>query len=226
MPIFKMMKVRIDDSWQQALQHEFDSVYFGELAEKVHHAYASGVVYPPASKVFAAFDACPLQNVKVVILGQDPYHGPGQAEGLSFSVPDGVPVPPSLVNIMKEVEADTGARPVQSGHLLRWAEQGVLLLNSVLTVEAGRAGSHRGLGWERFTDAVIRTVSEQCSGVVFMLWGSYAASKRGLIDESRHLVLSAPHPSPLSAYRGFFGCRHFSTANQWLKQKGRGEICW
>lgn len=223
---YSVMNVRIDNSWLQALRPEFESDWFGQLAERVRHAYASTTVYPPAGKIFAAFDACPLDRVKVVILGQDPYHGPGQAEGMSFSVPEGVPAPPSLVNIMKEVHSDTGATPATNGHLMRWAEQGVLMLNSVLTVQAGMAGSHRSFGWERFTDAVIKAISDRCPGVVFMLWGSYAISKRSLIDQTRHLILTAPHPSPLSAYRGFFGCGHFSQANAWLNQHGREAICW
>lgn len=220
------MNIRIEDSWKQALASEFASEYFAELARRVHQAYASTTVYPRAGKVFAAMDSCPIDRVKVVILGQDPYHGPGQAEGMSFSVPPGVAVPPSLVNIFKEIQSDTGAPQPADGHLGRWAEQGVLLLNSVLTVQAGMAGSHRPLGWERFTDAVIRAVSDNCDHVVFLLWGSYAAAKRSLIDESKHLVLTAPHPSPLSAYRGFFGCRHFSKTNAWLQQHGKEAVCW
>lgn len=220
------MYVRIEPSWQKLLAGEFSSPYFGELAQFVRNAYASGVTYPPAGKIFAAFDACPFDKVKVVILGQDPYHEPGQANGLAFSVYDGTPLPPSLINIFKEVESDTGVKPLASGDLRRWSSQGVMLLNSTLTVQAGRAGSHQGHGWEEFTDAVISHLSRERSGLVFMLWGSYARRKGATIDRSRHLVLESPHPSPLSAHRGFFGNHHFSLANDYLKRQGKEPIDW
>ena len=188
--------------------------------------YQTETVYPPAARIFAAFDACPVDEVKVVILGQDPYHGPGQANGLCFSVAPGVQMPPSLVNIFKEVHDDTGAPIPADGDLTRWARQGVLLLNATLTVRAHQAGSHQGMGWELFTDAVIRELATSRSGLVFMLWGSYAIRKGALIDRTRHLVLTSPHPSPLSAYRGFFGNRHFSQANAWLQSHGKTPIQW
>lgn len=219
-------EVRIDDSWRRALANEWQAPYFTELSRFVHDEYRNGTVYPPAQRIFAAFDACPFDKVKVVILGQDPYHGPGQANGLCFSVAPGVPMPPSLVNIMKEVSDDTGAPAPADGDLERWARQGVLLLNATLTVRAHCAGSHQRHGWETFTDAAIRALSQQREHLVFLLWGSYAISKRGLIDESKHLVLTSPHPSPLSAYRGFFGNRHFSRANQYLVQHGETPIQW
>lgn len=220
------MNVRIEETWREALSGEWDADYFGRLAEWVRGRYASAVVYPPAGRIFAAFDNCPFDKVRVVILGQDPYHGPGQANGLCFSVAPGVPMPPSLVNILKEVEADTGAPFPADGNLERWARQGVLLLNSTLTVDAGQAASHAGQGWETFTDNVIRTLSERRDGLVFMLWGSYAARKGAIIDRSRHLVLESAHPSPLSAYRGFFGNHHFSRANAYLEQRGEAPIKW
>lgn len=220
------MDVRIESSWKTALAPEFESDYFRVLTDFVRSRYASGPVFPPASKIFAAFDACPLPKVKVVILGQDPYHGPGQANGLCFSVAPGVAMPPSLLNIFREVSSDTGAPMPADGDLGRWARQGVLLLNATLTVDAHRAASHQGMGWERFTDAVIRTVSERCDHVVFMLWGSYAIRKQELVDKSRHLVLTSPHPSPLSAYRGFFGNHHFSLCDSWLRQHGKEPVIW
>lgn len=220
------MQVRIDSSWQQALSSEWSAPYFVGLTDFVRQAYGSGTVYPPAGRIFAAFDACPFDKVKVVILGQDPYHEPGQANGLSFSVADGTPLPPSLVNIFKEIESDTGVKPYASGDLSRWSRQGVLLLNATLTVAAHRAGSHQGRGWETFTDAVIAKLSAERSGIVFMLWGSYAQRKGASIDRSRHLVLSSPHPSPLSAYRGFFGNHHFSLANDYLRANGQTPIDW
>lgn len=218
--------MRIENSWKVALKPEFDADYFRALTDFVRSRYAAGPVYPPASKIFAAFDACPLQEIKVVILGQDPYHGPGQANGLCFSVSPGVAMPPSLINIFREVSSDTGAPMPSDGDLSRWARQGVLLLNATLTVDAHRAASHQGMGWERFTDAVIRTVSERCDHVVFMLWGSYAIRKQELVDKSRHLVLTSPHPSPLSAYRGFFGNHHFSLCDSWLRQHGKEPVIW
>lgn len=220
------MNVRIEKSWGEALSAEWDKDYFRELARKLHEEKDRGIViYPPGSKIFRAFDLCPLNAVKVVILGQDPYHGAGQAMGLSFSVPEGIAAPPSLKNIFKEIESDLGIRMSGSPDLEPWARQGVLLLNSVLTVRAGVAASHAGLGWQNFTDAVIKLISERCEGVVFMLWGNYARSKAGLIDSGRHLVLQAAHPSPL-ARGAFFGCRHFSQANAYLVRTGRSPINW
>lgn len=222
------MNVRIEQSWKTILADQWDQPYFGQLAEWVRSRYTSGPVpvYPPAGRIFAAFDACPFDSVRVVILGQDPYHGPGQANGLCFSVNPGVAMPPSLVNILREVEADTGAPMPADGNLERWARQGVLLLNSTLTVDAGAAASHAGKGWETFTDSVIRSLATRRQGLVFMLWGSYAIRKGAFIDRSRHLVLESPHPSPLSAYRGFFGNRHFSKANTYLQQQGKEPIKW
>lgn len=220
------MNVRIEKSWGEALSAEWDKEYFRELARKLHEEKDRGIViYPPGSKIFRAFELCPLDTVKVVILGQDPYHGAGQAMGLSFSVPEGIAAPPSLKNIFKEIESDLGIRMSGSPDLEPWARQGVLLLNSVLTVRAGVAASHAGLGWQNFTDAVIKLISERCEGVVFMLWGNYARSKAGLIDSGRHLVLQAAHPSPL-ARGAFFGCRHFSQANAYLVRTGRSPINW
>lgn len=219
-----MKEVRIEQSWKDALCGQFELPYFSKLTEFVRGEYATTTVYPPAARIFAAFDACPLDRVRVVILGQDPYHGPGQANGLCFSVSDGVPAPPSLVNILREVADDTGSKG--GNDLSRWARQGVLLLNSTLTVRAGQAASHASHGWEQFTDEAISAVSQHTDATVFMLWGNYAVGKRRLIDETRHLVLTAPHPSPLSAYRGFFGCRHFSKANAWLTAHGKEAVQW
>lgn len=219
--------MRIDESWRRELSSEWDTKYFTELTDFVRSRYGSGShIYPPGGRIFAAFDACPVDKVKVVIIGQDPYHGEGQANGLCFSVGDGVKMPPSLVNIFKEVSSDTGVPFPTSGNLERWARQGVLLLNSVLTVEEGRPGSHQGHGWERFTDAVVASLSRRRDNLVFMLWGSHAIQKGARIDRSRHCVLTAVHPSPLSAYRGFFGCRHFSKANAYLEAHGRSAILW
>ena len=220
------MNVRIESSWHDALSRQWNLPYFETLVNFVRNAYASSTVYPPASKIFSAFDSCPFDKVKVVILGQDPYHEPGQANGLCFSVADGVQPPPSLVNIFKEITADTGQTPHPSGDLSRWASQGVLLLNSTLTVGAHQAGSHQGKGWEEFTDAAIEALSQGREGLVFMLWGSYAIRKGAKIDRTRHLVLTSPHPSPLSAYRGFFGNHHFSLANAWLINHGQSPIDW
>lgn len=220
------MNVRIEPSWQQELADIFDSDQFARTAEFVRRAYASGVVYPPASRIFAAFDSCPFDKVKVVILGQDPYHGPGQANGLCFSVNPGVRFPPSLLNIFKEIHDDTGAPIPADGDLTRWANQGVLLLNATLTVEADRAGSHQGQGWEEFTDEVIRRLSAHRNNLVFILWGSYAIRKSQLIDPTRHLILTSPHPSPLSAHRGFFGNHHFSRANAYLAAHSLTPIQW
>ena len=220
------MNVRIEDSWKQLLQEEFDKPYFENLTRFVRSEYAAGTVYPPGSQMFAAFDACPFDKVRVVILGQDPYHEPGQAHGLCFSVNDGVPYPPSLVNIFKEIADDLGKPAPTTGNLMRWADQGVLLLNATLTVRAHQAGSHQNKGWEAFTDAVIHRLAEEREHIVFILWGSYAQRKGAFIDRNRHLVLQSPHPSPLSAYRGFFGNKHFSRANAYLVEHGCEAIDW
>lgn len=222
------MNVRIENTWRQALADEWDKPYFKELTDFVRQEYATKTVFPPARRIFAAFDACPFDKVKVVILGQDPYHGPGQANGLCFSVAPGVALPPSLLNIFKEMKSDLGyAGPIPTvGDLDYLAEQGVLLLNATLTVEAHRAGSHQNRGWETLTDAAIAQLNERRSGIVFLLWGSYAIRKGALIDRSRHLVLTSPHPSPLSAHRGFFGNHHFSTANKYLEAQGLAPIKW
>lgn len=220
------MNVRIEEGWKQALSHEWESNYFAQLAQFVHAEYRTRQVFPPGRQIFAAFDATPFNQVKVVILGQDPYHGDGQANGLCFSVNDGVPFPPSLLNIFKEINADVGAPIPSSGDLNRWARQGVLLLNATLTVAAHQPGSHQGHGWEQFTDAVIRVLAEQREHLVFILWGSYAIRKGAFIDRQRHLVLTSPHPSPLSAHRGFFGNHHFSRANAYLAQHGIAPINW
>jgi uracil-DNA glycosylase len=220
------MTVRIEESWKQQLASEFEKDYFVRLTEFVRQEYAQGTVYPPGRLIFNAFDLCPFDKVKVVIIGQDPYHGPGQAHGLCFSVNDGVPFPPSLVNIFKEIESDLGTPVPSTGNLTRWAEQGVLLLNATLTVEAHKAGSHQGKGWEELTDAAIQALNRQREHIVFMLWGSYAQRKGQYIDRKRHLVLTAVHPSPLSAYRGFIGCGHFSQANNYLLQHGEAPINW
>lgn len=220
------MDIRIEEGWKKALSHEWEEPYFKELTAFVWERYRNARIYPPGSRIFAAFDECPFNNVKVVILGQDPYHGPGQANGLCFSVNPGVAMPPSLINIFKEIQSDTGAPMPDNGDLSRWASQGVLLLNATLTVEEHRAGSHQGKGWETFTDHVISTLSQQRDNLVFILWGSYAKSKSALIDHQRHMVLTSPHPSPLSAHRGFFGNHHFSTANAYLASHGRTPIIW
>lgn len=220
------MQVKIEPTWQQALQAEFDAPYFEQLAQKVRSEYAAGPCFPPGSLIFNAFNLCPLPAVRVVILGQDPYHEPGQAHGLCFSVPKGVPLPPSLLNIYRELGSDLGKPLPADGDLSRWARQGVLLLNATLTVRQHQAGSHQRQGWEQFTDAVIRVVSQQRRGVVFLLWGSYAQSKRPLIDPAKHLILTSPHPSPLSAHRGFFGNHHFSQANDYLVRQGQQPIDW
>ncbi len=220
------MEVKIAQDWKDILAPEFEKPYFEELTQFVKEEYAAHRVYPRGSNIFRAFDKCPFERLKVVIIGQDPYHGPGQAHGLCFSVADGVPFPPSLQNIFKEVHADTGAEIPLSGNLDRWAEQGVLLLNAVLTVREHEAASHAGRGWETFTDAVVRAVAERKQGVVYMLWGSYAQRKGAIADPSRNLILRAVHPSPLSAYRGFLGCRHFSQANAYLESIGKEPILW
>ena len=221
-----MTHVNIEPSWAEALKEEFEKPYFSSLVQFVREEYSKGACYPPGALIFNAFNLCPLDKVKVVLIGQDPYHEPGQAHGLCFSVNDGVPFPPSLRNIFAEIQSDTGSPVPPTGNLTRWAQQGVLLLNATLTVRAHAAGSHQKRGWEEFTDAVIRKVSETKDHVVFILWGSYAQSKMQLIDTSRHCVLRSAHPSPLSAYRGFFGNHHFSLCNQYLQQHGEETINW
>lgn len=220
------MEVRIEESWKKVLQPDFDKPYFKDLTDFVRSEYANSTIFPPAPLIFNAFDLCPFNKVKVVIIGQDPYHGPGQAHGLCFSVNDGVPFPPSLNNIFKEIQSDLGKPAPVSGNLTRWAEQGVLLLNATLTVRAHNAGSHQKRGWETFTDSVIRILAEQKENLVFILWGAYAQKKGAFIDRNRHLVLSSAHPSPLSAYNGFFGNHHFSLTNEWLTNHGDGAIEW
>ena len=220
------MDVKIESSWKGVLQNEFDKDYFVQLTDFVRNEYKTRLTFPPATLIFNAFDQCPFDKVKVVIIGQDPYHGDGQAHGLCFSVNDGVAFPPSLLNIFKEIERDLGKRPPTSGNLIRWAQQGVLLLNATLTVQAHMAGSHQGKGWEIFTDAVIRKLATEKEHLVFMLWGSYAQKKGEFIDSKRHLVLKSVHPSPLSAYRGFIGNNHFSLANKYLRETGQQEINW
>lgn len=220
------MEVRIEESWKSALAGEFGKPYFASLVRFLHEEKAAGKkIFPPGSQIFKAFELTPVSQVKVVILGQDPYHGLGQAHGLSFSVPDGVAAPPSLKNIFKEIESDLGVRMSGYPNLEKWARQGVLLLNAVLTVRSGEAASHSKIGWQEFTDAVIKYISDNCEGVVFMLWGNFARTKRDLIDHSRHHVLEAAHPSPL-ARGAFFGCRHFSQANAILSSKGLQPIDW
>jgi uracil-DNA glycosylase len=220
------MKIHIEESWRRALHEEFEKPYFARLMQFVNAEYAAHTVYPPRGEMFRAFDMCPFCEVKVVILGQDPYHGAGQAHGLCFSVNEGVKIPPSLVNIFKEIERDVGLPFFVSGNLERWARQGVLLLNATLTVRAGEAGSHQKKGWEQFTDTVIQKISDEREGVVFMLWGSYAHKKAALINSEKHLILQAVHPSPLSVYRGFFGCGHFGTANEYLHRLGKSAVEW
>lgn len=220
------MNVKIEQSWKEALADVWEKPCFKQLTDFVRAAYATTTIFPPASRIFAAFDSCPFDKVKVVIIGQDPYHGPGQANGLAFSVNPGVPVPRSLVNIFREVTDDTGAPFPANGDLTRWARQGVLLLNATLTVEAHKAGSHQNHGWEQFTDDVIARLNAHRDGLVFILWGAYAARKGAFIDRNRHLVLTSPHPSPLSASRGFFGNHHFTRANKWLTARGVEPIIW
>ncbi len=220
------MEVRIEPSWHEVLKDEFEKPYFSLLTSFVRKEYQTQTIYPPAKLIFNAFDICPFDKVKVVIIGQDPYHGYGQAHGLCFSVNDGVQFPPSLINIFKEIERDLGIPFPTSGNLERWAKQGVFLLNATLTVRAGMAGSHQNKGWEEFTDSVIKELSDKREHLVFMLWGSYAQKKGSVIDTKKHLVLKAVHPSPLSAYRGFIGCGHFRQANDYLRQNGIEEIKW
>ena len=220
------MNVNIEPSWKEALAPEFEKPYFASLVEYLHRQKAEGkIVYPSGKNIFKAFELCPVDKVKVVILGQDPYHGAGQAMGLSFSVPQGVPAPPSLVNIFKEISQDCSVVMSGSPDLTPWAKQGVLLLNAILTVQANMAASHSGIGWQQFTDAVISYLSDNCDGIVFMLWGNFARGKAALIDQSRHCVLQAAHPSPL-ARGAFFGCRHFSRANGYLESIGKTPIDW
>ena len=221
------MNVKIEPSWHKRLQAEFEQPYFAQLADFVRHEYSTQTCYPPAKLIFNAFNLCPFDDVKVVIIGQDPYHEPGQAMGLSFSVADGVAMPPSLQNIFKEIQQDLGAPIPASGDLSRWARQGVLLLNATLTVRAHQAASHQRKGWERFTDAAIRALSAERDHLVFILWGGYARSKAPLIDRTTHLILESVHPSPLSANRGgWFGNHHFSRCNEWLKEQGKEPIEW
>lgn len=220
------MSVRIEESWSNVLNKEFEKPYFQELINFVKQEYASQTIYPKGKDIFRAFDECPFNEVKVVILGQDPYHGPGQANGLCFSVHEGITFPPSLVNIFKEIKNDLGKDIPPNGSLERWAKQGVLLLNATLTVRAHQAGSHQNKGWETFTDAVVQALASQKKNLVYMLWGSYAQKKAAIVNPKENLVLKSPHPSPLSAHRGFFGNGHFSKANQYLVEKGMGEINW
>jgi uracil-DNA glycosylase len=221
------MNVRIHESWKPLVQQEFEKPYFEKLAAYVREEYRQHPCYPRGSEIFAAFSECPLDQIKVVILGQDPYHGPGQANGLCFSVHDGIMHPPSLINIFKEIEQDTGTPYPKSGDLRRWAGQGILLLNAVLTVRASQAGSHQKRGWEEFTDAIIRKLSDQNEGLVFLLWGGYAKKKIPLINTGKHHILTSGHPSPLSANRGlWFGNRHFSKTNELLKAQGKQPIKW
>lgn len=220
------MEVKIETGWKAALKDEFEKPYFIRLTDFVRKEYRTKKIFPPARLIFNAFDSCPFDKVKVVIIGQDPYHGVGQAHGLCFSVNDGVEIPPSLINIFKEIERDLGIAPPASGNLERWAQQGVLLLNATLTVQAHLAGSHQNKGWEEFTDAAIRVLSQQKEHVVFMLWGSYAQKKGACIDSQKHLVLKSVHPSPLSAFRGFIGNGHFSAANRYLEANGEKPIMW
>ena len=220
------MNVKIESSWQEALKDEFTKPYFKNLTETIKVSYLNEVIYPHPKNIFNAFSFCPFDQVKVVILGQDPYHGTGQAHGLSFSVPDGIKIPPSLQNIYKELKSDIGKEIPPSGNLEHWAKQGVLLLNATLTVRAGEAGSHQDLGWETFTDTIIKTISDQKERVVFILWGKFAQAKIDLINQNKHLVLTAPHPSPFSAYTGFFGSKPFSKTNEYLEKNGLEKIDW
>ncbi len=222
-----MADIKLEETWKFALEEEFDSAYMADLKKfLVAEKQAGKQIFPKGSEYFRALNLTPLDEVKVVILGQDPYHGAGQAHGLCFSVQPGVRTPPSLVNIYKEMQADLGIAPAKHGFLEHWAEQGVLLLNSVLTVEEGKAAAHQGQGWEKFTDAVIRTVNDECDGVVFILWGSYAQKKASFVDQERHLVLKSAHPSPLSAHNGFLGSRPFSKTNEYLQSIGKDPVDW
>ena len=221
------MDVKIEDSWKEVLKQEFDKPYFQQIPLHLKTEKAQGkIIYPPGGLIFNAFNTTPVSNVKIVIIGQDPYHGPNQAHGLCFSVQNGVPPPPSLINIFKELHDDIGMQIPNHGNLTKWAEQGVFLLNASLTVRAGEPMSHSKIGWAEFTDTVIKKISDEKEHVVFLLWGKFAQEKRILIDESKHLILRAAHPSPLSAHAGFFGCKHFSKANEWLIKKGIDPIDW
>ncbi len=220
------MDVKIEPGWRKVLQEEFEKPYFSDLVHFVKSEYQQKTVYPPGNKIFRAFDLCPMEKVKVVIIGQDPYHGPGQANGLCFSVTENITMPPSLINIFKEMKSDLGKEFPQNGSLERWAEQGVLLLNATLTVRAREAGSHQNKGWEQFTDAVIRTLATRTSEVVYILWGAYAQRKGEVIPTDKNLVIKSPHPSPFSAGRGFFGSRPFSKANEYLISKGKPPVEW
>jgi uracil-DNA glycosylase len=220
------MDVKIEESWKKVLSDEFEKPYFKTLTDFVKEEYKTHTIYPEGKNIFNAFNLCPFDDVKVVIIGQDPYHEPRQAHGLCFSVQDGVQFPPSLQNIFKEIESDLGVKVPKSGNLERWAKQGVFLLNSILTVRAHEAAAHANKGWEWFTDSVIQKISDKKENVVFMLWGSYAKNKGKVIDTNKHLILNTVHPSPLSVYRGFFGCKHFSKANEYLIQHGKTAIQW
>lgn len=220
------MNINLDSSWENVLKDEWSKTYFTKLIDYIDNEYQTEQVYPPASQIFNAFNLCPFDKVKVVIIGQDPYHEEGQAHGLCFSVDDGVKFPPSLVNIFKEIERDLGIVKPTSGNLTRWAEQGVLLLNASLTVRAHKAGTHQKKGWETFTDKAIKQLANEKEGLVFLLWGAYAQKKCEFIDTTKHYVLKSVHPSPLSAYRGFIGNNHFSMTNNYLKEKGQEEIKW
>jgi len=220
------MSILINESWKAVLQSEFESAYFIQLKNFLLEEKKMYKIFPPGSQIFSAFDLCPFENVKVVILGQDPYHGTGQAHGLCFSVQSGVKPPPSLVNIFKEIESDTGIKNSGDGNLEKWAKQGILLLNATLTVRASQAGSHQNKGWEVFTNSVITRLSEQKKGLIFILWGNYAQAKELLINTQKHHILKAAHPSPFSVYRGFYGCRHFSKTNDLLREMGEKEIDW
>lgn len=220
------MDVKIEQSWKSVLNQEFDKPYFTQLTQFIKEEYSTQEIFPKGKEIFNAFARCPLDKVKVVILGQDPYHGPGQAHGLAFSVREGVPFPPSLLNIFKEINRDLGQSMPANGDLTPWADQGVLLLNATLTVRSSQAGSHQKKGWEEFTDAVIQNLVSKKSNIVFMLWGAYAQKKAAFIDETKHLKLYAPHPSPLSAHRGFIGCGHFTQTNDYLALNGLSKIIW
>lgn len=220
------MEVKIEDNWKQALANQFAQPYFQALSEFVRAEYSNHKVYPPAKLIFSAFDSCPFSEVKVVIIGQDPYHGEGQAHGLCFSVGEQVRIPPSLVNIFKELKSDLGISIPENGSLTRWAKQGVLLINATLTVRAATPGSHQGKGWEEFTDAAIRALNQEKQNIVFILWGAYAQRKGEIIDRSRHMVIESAHPSPFAAHKGFFGSRPFSKTNDYLASVGKGPIAW
>ena len=220
------MSIKIEPSWKSALKEEFNQPYFQELSNFVKDEYASHTIYPHPKNIFRAYDLCPINEARVVILGQDPYHGPRQANGLCFSVHDNIPFPPSLTNIFKEIKSDVGTPIPQSGSLDKWAKQGVLLLNATLTVRARQAGSHQKKGWEQFTDSTIKYLSDNRNDLVFLLWGKYAQDKGSVIDNNKHLVLEAAHPSPFSAHNGFFGCQHFSKANTYLMLQGKDPIDW